>query len=100
MRGAGATSFSHKRHATLKLPCVYCHADAERLERAGFPKVETCRTCHKKDADIGISSKRVYKLPHFVFFSHATHSEAKIECDGCHGKVYEMDAVRVERPLQ
>jgi len=34
---------------------------------------------------------RVYKLPDYVFFSHAQHVEAGgIDCGSCHGKVEEM----------
>ncbi len=78
-----------------------------RAERAAFPKTEVCLTCHKRDGEgragipgtviDNIPSKRIYKLPDFVFFSHATHGAAKITCENCHGKVYEMDAIRIER---
>jgi hypothetical protein len=91
------------------LQCIYCHAGALKAELAGFPAADVCLTCHKRDGDgragipgsviDRIPSRRVYKLPDFVFFSHATHGAAKITCDGCHGKVYEMETVRMERPI-
>ena len=35
---------------------------------------------------------RIYKLPDFVFFSHAQHvSAGGISCETCHGNVKEMD---------
>ena len=67
-----------------------------------------CLSCHKRDGDgragipgsviDNIPSKRVYKIPDFVFFSHARHADAKLACDACHGKVYEMETMRIERP--
>ena len=102
---AEPVSFSHKRHAPLKLQCAYCHAGCTEIEFAGFPSAEVCSTCHKRDGDgragipgsviDNIPSKRVTSCLDYVFFSHATHGTAKITCDGCHGKVYEMDTVRL-----
>lgn len=76
--------FSHKTHAGLNLPCLFCHKTAASAERATFPEWKTCRTCHTEKAEQPIPSRRVYKLPDFVFFSHARH---KMECAACHGDV-------------
>jgi formate-dependent nitrite reductase cytochrome c552 subunit len=43
-----------------------------------------------------IPTKRVYKLPDFVIFSHARHLNAKIDCVRCHGPVQERDRVDLE----
>jgi Cytochrome c7 and related cytochrome c len=44
-----------------------------------------------------IPSRRVYKLPDFVIFSHARHV-SKLDCGDCHGDVNTQDALRIERP--
>jgi len=43
-----------------------------------------------------IPSRRVYKLPDFVVFSHAKHLVAKVECARCHGPVNERDRLTLE----
>lgn len=89
--------FSHKRHADLNLQCVFCHKGAVSVERAGFPAWKTCQTCHTEKTAQAIPSRRVYKLPDFVFFSHARHSTAKVECTACHGEVKSQDKIAMHR---
>jgi hypothetical protein len=43
-------------------------------------------------------SKPERGLADFVFFSHARHSAAGIECATCHGPVMEQDAAPSEAP--
>ena len=91
LSGAAANTdgrFSHKSHALLKLPCVTCHSGSATQDRAGFPSLTHCKTCHSKLAEHLIPSQRVYRVPDFVFFSHAVHSDAKVPCSDCHGDVY------------
>ncbi|MBV6431163.1 MAG: hypothetical protein IANPNBLG_01292 [Bryobacteraceae bacterium] len=76
------------------MACTVCHAGAQRKEAAGFPPVSQCRVCHK-DYAAAIPSRRVYQLPDFVFFSHASH--VKAECRSCHGDVWEQEKVTVFR---
>jgi len=38
-------------------------------------------------------TRRVYELADFVFFSHARHRRAEIDCRDCHGAVMEHDVV-------
>jgi hypothetical protein len=95
---ADPVAFSHRRHAALKLKCVYCHATAETAERAAFPSSARCRTCHidkplPKDAKVAPDAP-VYVLPDFVFFSHARHAAAKIVCDACHGNVWQQETIQ------
>ena len=95
-------SFSHKRHSALKIECKYCHASVEDESLAGFPAAAKCMTCHrtiKSDSpDIQrlaalpagrkpFPSQRVYTLPDYVFFSHARHRRAEVDCRTCHGDV-------------
>ncbi len=111
--GGEPATFSHRRHAPLKLPCVNCHTGAKKAERAGFPAVSNCMVCHQvilkerpairrlaglpRDAKAFPSTKRP-ALPDFVFFSHARHAAAEVACEGCHGAVLEMDSVPLEAP--
>jgi hypothetical protein len=92
-------TFSHKRHAPLKLKCATCHTGVERVEKASFPKADQCKVCHPA-ADWKqptVPSQRVYTLRDFVVFSHARHVvAAKIECVRCHGDVAKSDTVTLE----
>jgi hypothetical protein len=106
--------FSHKLHAPLKIECRYCHTTVETGDKASFPAVEQCMTCHravKKDspeiqrlAALGKDAKpfptqRVYTVPDFVIFSHAVHRKASIDCGACHGAVSKHDAITLEVPV-
>jgi len=104
--------FSHKRHAPLK--CSYCHSTVETGEKASFPTVGKCMNCHrnvktdspdiKRLAALGTDAtlfpaQQVYTLEDFVFFSHALHRKAGIDCRECHGAVTEHDTVTLEMPV-
>ncbi|MBM3813824.1 MAG: cytochrome c3 family protein [Acidimicrobiia bacterium] len=95
---AGPTApFSHKIHAPLKLNCAFCHSGAAKAERAGFPKATTCRTCHTSfPDDAKFPAQRVYRLADYVFFSHASHVNAKVDCARCHGPVNERPVLTKE----
>jgi hypothetical protein len=103
--------FSHRRHATARIGCTDCHSKAQREERAGIPQAAQCMTCHatvRKDAPAirelarlaarkeNIPWVRVYRLPDFVFFSHAVHSKASVECQLCHGPIEEREILQKE----
>lgn len=94
---APAQTFSHLRHANVNLACTFCHKTAETAEHAGFPAWKTCHTCHTQMPEQAIPSRRVYKLPDFVFFSHARHIAAKTECATCHGDVKTQDRIEIHR---
>lgn len=41
-------AYSHRLHAgELNVPCLYCHAGAEKSRHAGIPPASTCMNCHK-----------------------------------------------------
>jgi hypothetical protein len=103
--------FSHKKHVAAGQTCLDCHAGAAEAESAGFPATEHCMACHetiksdslhiKKLAAVHQRSEkvkwvRVYRLEDFVFFSHATHSRAGVECESCHGPVAKRDVLAKE----
>lgn len=40
-------AYSHRLHAgELAIPCLYCHAGAERGRHAGIPSADVCMRCH------------------------------------------------------
>jgi len=103
--------FGHRQHAAAKIACKQCHPNAARAERAGLPSAAQCMACHtsvKKEspgiqqlADFHKEEKpvpwaRVYRLPDFVFFSHATHVNAGVECAECHGAVEQRETLSAE----
>ncbi|MBV8820076.1 MAG: cytochrome c3 family protein [Acidobacteriaceae bacterium] len=111
---ADAIAFSHKQHAPLKLDCKYCHVTATSGERASYPTASTCMTCHvqvakgqpevrklaalPKETPIEPENS-VYMLADFAYFSHARHFTAKINCQKCHGQIYDMAAVEQVLPM-
>ena len=95
-------AFSHKKHAAAGLPCLACHGDAKERDQAGIPNVKQCVLCHLPDRATHPELKRlaeldkrgakvrwvrVYRVPDFVFFSHANHLKAGEKCATCHGTV-------------
>ena len=108
LSGEPADEFNHKRHGALKLECAFCHAGATKAERAGFPAAGQCMLCHQtlpktaplieKIAAMPNDEKpfqtRYHLLPDFVFFSHARHMQAKLECASCHGSVFTADSAK------
>ncbi len=92
--------------------CTECHSGS--AERAGFPAAAKCMLCHReirkgsaaiqplaalpKDAK-PFPQTRVYRLADFVFFSHAKHRAARIDCAQCHSSVMERETLTREFPL-
>lgn len=107
--------YSHALHAgQFRIPCQYCHADAERSRHAGIPPASTCMNCHaqvRRDApviqqlaravatDTPIRWVRVNRLPDFAYFNHSFHVSAGVQCQTCHGAIETMARVRQEPPL-
>jgi len=103
--------FSHKRHRAAGLGCLDCHTGAKSQEAAGLPSAQKCIFCHvsiRTDSpsirQIAAAAKsgepihwvRVYRLPDFVFFSHASHARAGVDCANCHGSVGEREVLSAE----
>jgi hypothetical protein len=88
--------FSHKVHAAAGLKCQDCHTTARTEARAGLPETSKCIGCHQSIVNRSIDWVRVYKLPDFVFFSHAKHTSAAIGCTECHGPVEQRDVLAKE----
>jgi hypothetical protein len=105
--------FSHKKHTPLKIECRYCHITVETGEKASFPTVRKCMTCHrevKKDSAqiqrlaaletdaTPFPQHQIYTVADFVLFSHGRHRKAAVECKACHGAVSEHDVLTLEVP--
>ena len=103
--------FSHNRHVTLGIPCLYCHPGALRGQSAGLPSVSLCNACHGQIANASNDPKITLEtakladyvknnkpitwvpvaiLPDFVYFSHSPHVEAGLNCEYCHGELGQM----------
>jgi hypothetical protein len=107
-------AFSHKAHVAQGMKCLDCHPIRGDGFQAGFPREAACMGCHatvkkesaqiRKLAEFAQSRKpvpwaRVYTIPAYVWFSHASHfTDAKIECQACHGPVGEREVLGKERP--
>jgi hypothetical protein len=103
--------FSHRVHAGAnRVPCQYCHTNADRSRSATIPAVQTCMNCHRyismADSDVikkavvarlgtdaPMTWERVYHLPDHVFFDHRSHVNAGVQCATCHGDVKSMDVL-------
>lgn len=95
--------FTHHRHVTvLQMDCEYCHTEARRSQHAGVPPVEACMGCHSQvltdspqiqkiasywENQEPIPWKKVHDLPDYVYFTHARHVQAGVDCTECHGQV-------------
>lgn len=108
--------FSHKLHAgTNKIPCLYCHSDAERSRHATVPGVGVCMNCHTVvrterptiqtltqyyQASKPVPWVRVHRVPDYVYFSHQWHIARGLACQTCHGQVQNMDVLRQSTSLK
>lgn len=107
--------YSHRLHAgELGIDCRYCHANIERSAHAMIPATQTCMGCHSvvktESARLGpiraswASGKpvewiKVHKLPEHVYFDHSAHLNAGVGCVTCHGRIDQMDVVRLDQPI-
>lgn len=101
--------FDHRHHVRDDgIPCLYCHDGADSGEHAGIPETSVCMGCHGQIwtgsellapvrasyfSERGISWRRVYDIPDFVYFHHGVHVRNGIACESCHGSVQDMARV-------
>lgn len=107
--------FSHKIHAEdNQIPCMYCHANADKSKHATVPGLSVCMNCHsvvKTDSplikqvhenyknDTAIEWIKVHDVPDFVMFNHKRHIAKGIDCAACHGDVQSMDKITQVKTL-
>jgi len=110
--------YSHKVHIANGLKCNDCHTVATPPPESGedmmIPATAKCMTCHraiKKDSPAiqklakfdqdkqPVPWVRIYKVPDFVFFNHASHLKAGAACERCHGQVAQRDQLYREVSL-
>ncbi len=104
-------AFSHRKHAAIGQACLDCHTGAAEEDEAGFPRTELCMACHEtikagsrevrklaatRRCGEKVKWVRVYRLPDFVFFSHANHTKAGVKCQDCHGAVEKRNVLAKE----
>lgn len=101
--------FDHRHHTQDDaISCLYCHTTADREASAGIPSTDTCMGCHSQiwsDSPLlevvrrsyfsnrPIPWNRVHKVPDFVYFNHAIHTNKGVGCVSCHGRVDQMPGV-------
>jgi hypothetical protein len=103
--------FSHARHVSLGIECLFCHPGALSGKTAGLPTVSLCKACHQQIAnpstDVSTTNELdkltgyfnnnepitwvpVAILPDFVYFTHGPHIAAGLNCENCHGELSQM----------
>ena len=107
--------YSHRLHVDqLGMDCRYCHSAVETADIANIPSTQTCMNCHgtvlPQSVDLlpvheswssgeSVPWVKVHTLPDYVQFSHAAHVSVGVGCESCHGRVDQMEVVRLEEPL-
>jgi hypothetical protein len=107
--------YSHRLHAgQMGMDCRYCHANIERSAHAMIPPTQTCMGCHaivktesarlanvRSSWETGqpIEWVKVHKLPEHSFFDHSAHLSAGVGCVTCHGRIDQMEVVRLDKPI-
>ncbi len=107
--------YSHKLHVDeLGIDCRYCHSNVERSAEAMIPPTQTCMGCHAVvnssspklaalreswTSNSAVPWVRVHELPEHAYFDHSAHLPAGVGCVSCHGRIDQMDVVRLDAPL-
>ncbi len=101
-------AFNHRIHTHEQdLECTNCHAEAEKSEKAGMPRMEQCQLCHEGTDEQKPPEKKLsafygetYRwtpppvLPEEVIFSHQLHiAGKKIACGECHRGIDENSSI-------
>ena len=104
--------YSHLTHAGhYRIPCLYCHYNAERSRYATVPSMNVCMNCHNVvgttlpdvqtltalwNNGTTVQWTRIYRLPDYVYFSHRWHVAKGYTCQQCHGLV---DSLQVQTQI-
>jgi hypothetical protein len=107
--------YSHRLHAgQMGMDCRYCHSNIEKSAKAMIPPTQVCMGCHsivrsdsariaplKKswETNMPVEWVQLHKLPDHAYFDHSAHLAAGVGCVSCHGRIDQMDVVRVDQPI-
>ena len=107
--------YSHQLHVgQLGIDCRYCHSYVEVSPHANIPATETCMNCHSQIQTTSVNLLpvraswatgdpvnwvNVHQLPDYARFSHAVHVSNGVGCETCHGRVDQMEVVKLVEPL-
>jgi hypothetical protein len=107
--------YSHLLHAgKMGIDCRYCHANVEKAAHAMVPPTQTCMGCHavvktesaklapvRESWETGepIAWVKVHKLPDHTYFNHSVHVAVGVGCATCHGRIDQMEVVRLDQPI-
>jgi Cytochrome c7 and related cytochrome c len=104
--------FSHNKHVSQGVPCLYCHPGALRGPSPGLPTVSKCYACHqqieKRTPEIDkllayaennqpIQWVPVAILPDFVYYAHRPHIAAGLNCENCHAEISQMTVAEPQK---
>ncbi|HJK94672.1 MAG TPA: cytochrome c3 family protein [Polyangiaceae bacterium LLY-WYZ-15_(1-7)] len=107
--------YSHRLHAgELGMDCRYCHSNVEYGAYASVPPTQTCMGCHsivwpesgklapiRESWETGESVEwvKAHVIPDHAYFNHSVHVSAGVGCVSCHGRIDQMEVVRVDQPI-
>jgi hypothetical protein len=107
--------FDHRHHVRDdNIDCRYCHSTVEKSAHASIPATEVCMNCHNQVwndsamiepirrsyySDKPIPWNKVHDMPDFVYFNHAAHVNKGVGCESCHGRVDQMAAIHIDKPM-
>ena len=107
--------YSHRLHAgELGIDCRYCHSAIEDAAQANIPTTQTCMGCHnvvwpesarlapvRESWETGESIPwvKLHVLPDHAYFDHSVHLTAGVGCASCHGRIDQMEVVRIDQPI-
>jgi hypothetical protein len=102
--------YSHKKHLALGLKCEMCHTNPAPGILMTFPATGKCMQCHTevaKDSEAiqklstydkakqQVPWVRIYAVPAWVYWNHRLHIQAGTKCEDCHGRVAQMDTMKL-----
>ncbi|MEO6417789.1 MAG: cytochrome c3 family protein, partial [Polyangiaceae bacterium] len=79
-----------------------------------IPATQTCMGCHSVvktesarlapiraswNTNAPVEWVKVHKLPEHTYFDHTPHLSAGVGCVTCHGRIDQMDVVRLDKPI-
>ena len=96
------------------MDCRYCHSNIEKSAKAMIPPTQVCMGCHNIvrndsariaplkrswETNMPVEWIQLHKLPDHAYFDHSVHLAASVGCVTCHGRIDQMDVVRIDQPI-